>query len=307
MGGKGRVSGELNAESDAVLPFLRTGAREGITNATEKFATIERAGPDQFRETGEGAVSLPIEESVAAPRRKERPTFKDEGGAPTGARYLAKGNVMRIPIPHFLLLAEAQMGEDTEGTGDGDGTGQWRFVLEATRGSTRLEAEEWVSSVDVERLELLAVVRGLEALDQPSRVTLVTSSRYVSYGLRLGMTEWRENEWQWERFGQMTPVKNGDLWRRVDLALRFHSVECRTWRVDRPHGEAATGPRFARRREADSREGTGGEVRAATAAPPPCLRIFRGRRRSVTAWRRWSLSLQWWWRRLSCHGALPAA
>jgi ribonuclease HI len=196
---------------------------------------------------------------------------------------------MGIPIPHFLLLAEAQTGEDTEGNSAWEGTGQWRFVLEATDGSTVLVAEEEESSVDGERLELLAVVRGLEALDQPSRVTLVTSSRYVSHGLRLGLAEWRENAWQWERFGEMTPVKNGDLWQRVDQALRFHSVDCRTWRIDRP--------------EPEPRTGTAMEERAA----PPCLRIFRARRRPVSAWRRWSLSVQWWWRRLSWHGALPAA
>ncbi|MFO0905651.1 MAG: RNase H family protein [Pirellulales bacterium] len=223
---------------------------------------------------------------------------------------------MRIPIPHYLLLAETQTGEDTEGMSEWDGTGQWRFVLEATDGSSVLVAEEEEAAVDAERLELLAVVRGLEALDQPSRVTLVTSSRYVSHGLRTGLAEWRENEWQWERFGEMTPVKNGDLWQRVDQALRFHSVDCRTWRVDRPHGDAATGPRCVRgptlawettESSAGNESSAGSDDSGEPRLPPPSLRIFRARRRPVSAWRRWSLSVQWWWRRLSWHGALPAA
>ncbi len=249
---------------------------------------------------------------------------------------------MRIPMPHFLLLAEAQTSEDTEGWGEREGAGQWRFVLEATDGSTVLEAEECEGQADAERLELLAVVRGLEALDQPSRVTLVTSSRYVSHGLRVGMAEWRDNEWQWERFGEMTPVKNGDLWQRVDQALHFHSVDCRTWRVDRPHGDAVAGLRARNRRspargdaeavdavetgpsppvlrlallttDGESRsDGEGaGRIGDDSASPPrlaqPPLRIYRGRRKTVSAWRRWSLSLQWWWRRLSWHGSLPAA
>jgi hypothetical protein len=83
-----------------------------------------------------------------------------------------------------------------------------------------------------ERLELLAVVRGLEALDGPARVTLVTKSRYVSRGLRFGMTEWRANDWQWERFGRVVPVKDCDLWQRVDRALLFHQVQCQAWQFE---------------------------------------------------------------------------
>jgi ribonuclease HI len=81
----------------------------------------------------------------------------------------------------------------------------------------------------------LAVVRGLEALAQPSRVTLVTHSRYVNRGLTYGLAEWRANGWQWEHFGQMVPVKNRDLWQRVDRALLFHQLDCRRWRFDLPH------------------------------------------------------------------------
>ena len=86
-----------------------------------------------------------------------------------------------------------------------------------------------------DRLELLAVVRGLEALDQPSRVTLVTRSRYVSRGLRFGIREWRENDWKWEHYGDYQPINNSDLWQRVDHAMTYHKVECRTWRFDSSH------------------------------------------------------------------------
>jgi hypothetical protein len=73
----------------------------------------------------------------------------------------------------------------------------------------------------------LAIVRALESLDQPSRVTLVTASRNVRRGLTYGLPLWRESAWQWERYGQMTPVKNGDLWRRIDRALAIHALDCR--------------------------------------------------------------------------------
>jgi hypothetical protein len=72
-------------------------------------------------------------------------------------------------------------------------------------------------------------------LDQPSRVTLITTSKYVREGIRHGVMEWRENDWRWERFGQMVPVKNQDLWQRVDRAMRFHKIDCRMLRFDSPH------------------------------------------------------------------------
>lgn len=92
-----------------------------------------------------------------------------------------------------------------------------------------------MSASDVEaearrgRLELLAIVRGLEALDQPSRVTLVTPSRYVLRGLSDGLSEWRERGWRWERFGSLVPIRDQDLWRRLDHALQIHAVECCRW------------------------------------------------------------------------------
>ncbi|MHB1037715.1 MAG: RNase H family protein [Pirellulales bacterium] len=138
---------------------------------------------------------------------------------------------MTAPAPHFLLFSEASWKNDA---------GQWRFVLKATDGSANLEAADTEPEIRGERLDLLAVVRGLEALDQPSRVTLVTPSRYVNRGLTYGLEEWRANDWRWECFGQMVPVKNGDLWQRVDRALKFHQVECRTRRFDPPHEPGET-------------------------------------------------------------------
>jgi ribonuclease HI len=134
---------------------------------------------------------------------------------------------MTVPAPHFLLFSEAS--EAAENRSD---AGRWRFVLEAIDGTQSLEAADDECETSAERLELLAIVRGLEALDQPSRVTLVTRNRNISRGLRYGLEQWRENDWQWERFGQMTPVKNGDLWKRIDQALLIHQVECRAWKLD---------------------------------------------------------------------------
>jgi ribonuclease HI len=132
---------------------------------------------------------------------------------------------MSAVTPHFLLFSESRRGAEH---------GHWRFVLESLDGADKLEASDIESDVHGERLELLAVVRGLEALPQPSRVTLVTPSRYVDRGLNDGLPEWRSNNWEWEHFGEMAPVKNRDLWQRVDRALEYHQVDCRLRRVDEP-------------------------------------------------------------------------
>ena len=146
-------------------------------------------------------------------------------------------STMPTPSPHYLLFSESRR----DHAQCNPSVAQWRFVLEAVDGSSKMEVQDKEPQlVSGERLDLLAVVRGLEALDQPSRVTLVTPSRYVSRGFRHGLQDWRENGFQWERFGQMAPIKNGDLWKRIDRALRFHQVECRTWRFDTAEHEPTT-------------------------------------------------------------------
>jgi ribonuclease HI len=128
-----------------------------------------------------------------------------------------------LSTPHYLLFSEASYPQ----------TGQsWRFVIQNVETSRRMVVSDNEPAACGERLELLAVVRGLEALDGPARVTLVTRSRYVSRGIRSGISEWRANDWQWERFGRIVPVKDCDLWQRIDRALLFHQVDCQAWQFE---------------------------------------------------------------------------
>jgi len=113
--------------------------------------------------------------------------------------------------------------------------GRWHFRLESASGRDCLEASDVEPNVAHERLELLAVVRGLEALEQPSTVTLITPSRHISRAVRQGLEYWRTKDWKWERFGEKVPMKNGDLWQRLDRALQIHDVNCRHYRIDGPH------------------------------------------------------------------------
>ena len=128
--------------------------------------------------------------------------------------------------PRFYLFSDCEACAET---------GRWRFVLRRADGSQRLVAEDIEPGVRGERLELLSVIRGLESLEVPSRVTLMTACIYIREGIRHGLAEWRANGWRWERFGQMVPVKDLDLWHRVDRAMQFHQIDCRTYRFDPPH------------------------------------------------------------------------
>jgi len=129
---------------------------------------------------------------------------------------------MGVAAPHFLLLSEAAVAASERA----ESAGRWRFELRTPDGQACLEADDEEPETSTERLQLLAIVRGLESLDEPSRVTLVAAGRSISRGLRYGVVQWRENDWHWERYGKLTPVKNGDLWRRIDRAMAIHRVEC---------------------------------------------------------------------------------
>lgn len=132
-----------------------------------------------------------------------------------------------VSQPQFLLFCDAHASDSYAGNCSPCVFGRWHFVLERLDGNEQLEAADSESSIHPDRLALLSVVRGLEALEQPSRVNLVTTSRYVSRGLKYGLSNWRESDYQWERFGIQKPIRNADLWQRVDQALQFHGVTCR--------------------------------------------------------------------------------
>ena len=137
---------------------------------------------------------------------------------------------MKSTAPHYLLFTQANDPPKTQNQG-----GQWKFVLEEIGSEFRIEESDLEPGVYGERLQLLAVVRGLERLEQPSLVTLVTSSKYVGRGIRSGLRQWRANQWQWEHFGQRQTIKHASLWRRIDAAMQYHRISCRIWQFDVPH------------------------------------------------------------------------
>jgi ribonuclease HI len=100
------------------------------------------------------------------------------------------------------------------------GRGGWGALLRY-RG---VEKELWGGEPHTtnNRMELTAVIRGLEALTRPSRVRVVTDSQYVKQGITQWILRWRRNGW---RTADKQPVKNRDLWERLDALLTRHQVE----------------------------------------------------------------------------------
>lgn len=116
----------------------------------------------------------------------------------------------------FLLVCEAQSRSLTDG--------RWRFTLEAADGQIILEAEDDELG-DLNRLTLLAAVRGLESLEGPSSVTLLSNNRYLIRSLSKSLPRWRQNNFRWDHFGRRIDVQHADLWRRIDHALAIHRVQ----------------------------------------------------------------------------------
>jgi ribonuclease HI len=152
--------------------------------------------------------------------------FSSFAALPKTPTVLVRNTTMNQLKPHYLLMTE---------TGRTDKLGQWRFVLRPVDGSADIVATDVEADVWGERLDLLTVVRALESLDQPSEVTLIGCTRYVEQGIQFGLHEWKVSGWQWEYFGEMTPVRDSDLWQRMDRALQFHRVECGRRRLHAGH------------------------------------------------------------------------
>lgn len=109
----------------------------------------------------------------------------------------------------------------TDGACSGNpGPGGWGAVL--MYGKTEKEICGGEEQTTNNRMELMAAIQSLEMLKQPCRVDLFSDSEYV----RKGMTEWLKS---WKARGWKTadkkPVKNDDLWRRLDEAAQRHDVQ----------------------------------------------------------------------------------
>ncbi|MBS8239070.1 ribonuclease HI [Marinobacter lipolyticus] len=108
----------------------------------------------------------------------------------------------------------------TDGACKGNpGPGGWGVVLRY--GDVRKTLHGGESQTTNNRMELMAAIRGLEALKRPCNVELYTDSQYVRKGITEWMAGWKRNGW---KTAAKKPVKNEDLWRELDEEVARHSV-----------------------------------------------------------------------------------
>ena len=121
----------------------------------------------------------------------------------------------------------------TDGACSGNpGPGGWGVLLQAKSGDTVVKERELsggAAETTNNQMELLAAINALEALDRPSKITIVTDSAYVKNGVTGWIFGWKRNGW---RTAAKKPVKNVELWQRLDAAAERHDV---TWEWVKGH------------------------------------------------------------------------
>jgi ribonuclease HI len=130
-------------------------------------------------------------------------------------------------------LSDAFVEIYTDGACRGNpGPGGWAALLRSGQHEKTISGYESLTTNN--RMELLAAIEGLAALKRPSRVRLTTDSEYVRQGVTQWLARWKANGW---RTAQKQPVKNQDLWQRLDELASSHQVEWHWVRGHSGHAE----------------------------------------------------------------------
>ena len=132
----------------------------------------------------------------------------------------------------------------TDGACSGNpGPGGWGAVLHFKDQEKELRGGELQTTNN--RMELMAAIQALEALKRPCKVELHTDSQYVQKGIHEWIHGWKKRGWL---TADKKPVKNDDLWKRLDQARLRHEVD---WRWVKGHA----GHEFNERADALARQG----------------------------------------------------
>ncbi len=123
----------------------------------------------------------------------------------------------------------------TDGACSGNpGPGGWAYILRDERTGVEKEASGGEPQTTNNRMELMAVIEGLGALKRPAVVELHSDSRYVLDGMREWLPAWKARGW---RTAGRQPVKNRDLWERLDALLAVHDIRFNWVRGHSDHPE----------------------------------------------------------------------
>src|SRR5512145_1218122 len=121
-------------------------------------------------------------------------------------------------------IHEVQLFADGACSGN-PGPGGWAFLLRHPVSGKELKKSGGERDTTNNRMELTAVIRGLESLKRPTSVELVTDSIYVGKGLTEWMPKWKLNGWRRREGKQLKEIKNEDLWRKLDELFERHQIK----------------------------------------------------------------------------------
>ena len=137
-------------------------------------------------------------------------------------------------LPEVSGLTDVDMFTDGACRGN-PGPGGWAALLRTGGKEREISGGEALTTNN--RMELLAAIRGFEALKRPCRVALYTDSSYVRDGITRWIHKWRQNGW---RTADRKPVKNAELWQELVEASVPHRVE---WHLVKGHSGHAENDR----------------------------------------------------------------
>ena len=130
----------------------------------------------------------------------------------------------------------------TDGACSGNpGPGGWGVILQS--GQRRKELKGGEKHTTNNRMELMAAISALETLKAPSDIDLYTDSNYLRGGITSWIKGWKKNGW---RTADKKPVKNAELWQRLDEARRTHDIDWRWVKGHAGHPENERADELAR-------------------------------------------------------------
>lgn len=121
------------------------------------------------------------------------------------------------------MSSEVQLFADGACSGN-PGPGGWAFILRHVKSGKEKEAFGAERETTNNRMELTAVIRGLESLTRSTSIELVTDSTYVGKGVSEWMPKWKANGWRRREGDRNVAIKNEDLWRRLDELVARHTI-----------------------------------------------------------------------------------
>lgn len=117
-------------------------------------------------------------------------------------------------------MSDSRIIVHTDGACSGNpGPGGWGVILDYN--GTRKELSGGEANTTNNRMELMGAISALEALKRPCEVEMHVDSNYVKDGITKWIHGWKKNGW---KTADKKPVKNAELWQRLDAALKSHKV-----------------------------------------------------------------------------------